>query len=117
MMRRRKNGYTLLEIMIVVSIIGVLALITYPAFVRARQAAQLSSCLDRLRQIDSAKSQYALENNKTSGDPVAQVDIEPYLKRIDQVMVEPTGGAYVIGSVGTDPTCTHFDAATHPSTL
>lgn len=114
---RNRAGFTLLEIMIVVFIVGLLALITYPAFARARQAAQLTSCLDKLRQIDAAKSQWALENSKVMGDPVAQIDVEPYLKRPAVVFVEPTGGSFSIGPVGTDPECTHFDANLHPATI
>ena len=117
MVRGGTRGYTLLEVMIVVFIIGVLAIICIPAFRRARQNAQSASCMDNLRQIDSAKEQFAIENNKVAGDAVAEGDIDPYLKRGFGVLVEPTGGSYTYADVGEDPTCSNYDGDTHPATL
>jgi len=117
MSKKRKAGFTLVEIMIVVAIIGLLAVIAIPSFVRARQSTQTSTCLNNLRQIDGSKDQYAIENNKITGDPVAEADINPYLKRDFSEIEEPTGGSYTIGAVGTDPTCSNFDAGTHPATI
>src|ERR1700710_952201 len=59
---KRNNGFTLIEIMIVVAIIGLLAAIAIPNFVSARTTAQKTTCLNNLRLISSAKAQYALEN-------------------------------------------------------
>jgi prepilin-type N-terminal cleavage/methylation domain-containing protein len=115
--RSNRLGYTLLEIMVVVGIIGVLAIISYPAFIRARQAAQSTSCIDKLRQIDAAKDQFALENKLTNGDTVSRADIEVYLKRVDQVFIEPTSGEILIGVIGEDPLCTGFDPVDHPATI
>ena len=64
-------GFTLVEIMIVVAIIGLLAAIAIPNFVRARQTAQANACLNNLRIIDAAKNQYALENGLTTGNATA----------------------------------------------
>ncbi len=62
--RRPKNsGFTLIEIMIVVAIIGLLAAIAVPNFVRARTASQMNACINNLRQIDGALQQYGLEKN------------------------------------------------------
>jgi prepilin-type N-terminal cleavage/methylation domain-containing protein len=76
-----KAGFTLVEIMIVVAIIGLLAAIAIPNFVKARENAQLNSIFNNLRIIEGAKDQWALENKKGTGDAVASVvTISDYLK-------------------------------------
>jgi prepilin-type N-terminal cleavage/methylation domain-containing protein len=117
MKKNRKAGFTLVEIMIVVAIIGLLAVIAIPSFVRARQATQTNTCLNNLRQIDGAKDQWAIENNKATGAACAAADIDDYLKRKFDGIKEPTGGTYTINNVGADPTCSNFAAATHAATI
>ena len=73
-------GFTLVEIMIVVAIIGLLAAIAIPNFVKARENAQLNSIFNNLRIIEGAKDQWALENKKGVGDTVTETDLLPYLK-------------------------------------
>ena len=53
--------------MIVVAIIGLLAAIAIPNFVKARTSAQKNACIANMRQIEGAKEQWALENKKTEG--------------------------------------------------
>src|SRR6185312_3398671 len=78
---KRRGGFTLVEIMIVVAIIALLAAIAVPGFLRARKRAQASRILNDLRLIDSAVDQYAIETNKTSGSTVAVTDWTNYLKK------------------------------------
>src|SRR5438445_2139196 len=86
----RKTGFTLVEIMIVVAIIGLLATIAIPNFVRARLKAQQSACINNLRQIDGAKQQWALEAKAAGNATPTLSNIQPYLGR---------------GAAGTAHTC------------
>jgi prepilin-type N-terminal cleavage/methylation domain-containing protein len=76
----KRAGFTLVEIMIVVAIIALLAAIAVPGFMRARKRSQASRVINDLRLIDSAVDQYAIENNKSSGNAVAVTDWTKYLK-------------------------------------
>jgi prepilin-type N-terminal cleavage/methylation domain-containing protein len=80
-LNKRRGGFTLVEIMIVVAIIALLAAIAVPGFLRARKRSQASRILNDLRLIDSAVDQYAIETNKASGNAVAIVDWTNYLKK------------------------------------
>jgi len=105
-MKIRKNtaGFTLVEIMIVVAIIGLLAAIAVPNFVQARQNARRGACVNNLRLIDASKEQWALETNAAPAAAVAAADITPYLK--GAVMPTcPGTGAYTIGNVNVPPVC------------
>ena len=80
-LNKRRGGFTLVEIMIVVAIIALLAAIAVPGFLRARKRSQATRILNDLRLIDSAVDQYAIETNKASGTVVAIVDWTNYLKK------------------------------------
>ena len=80
-LNKRRGGFTLVEIMIVVAIIALLAAIAVPGFLRARKRSQASRIINDLRLIDSAVDQYAIETNKSSGNPVAVSDWTNYLKK------------------------------------
>ena len=80
-LNKRRGGFTLVEIMIVVAIIALLAAIAVPGFLRARKRSQASRIINDLRLIDSAVDQYAIETNKKSGDPVLVTDWTNYLKK------------------------------------
>jgi prepilin-type N-terminal cleavage/methylation domain-containing protein len=77
---KRRGGFTLVEIMIVVAIIALLAAIAVPGFLRARKRSQATRILNDLRMIDSAIDQYAIETNQITGNPVAVGDWTAYVK-------------------------------------
>ena len=80
-LNQRRGGFTLVEIMNVVAIIALLAAIAVPGFLRARKRSQASRIINDLRLIDSAVDQYAIENNKSSGQIVNVSDWTNYLKK------------------------------------
>ena len=100
-LHKNKLGFTLVEIMIVVAIIGLLAAIAVPNFIQARTTTRTNICVNNLRLIDAAKEQWAMENNGDTGDTP---DPLPYL-RGNVLPTEPQGGAYNVAVVGTPPTC------------
>src|SRR5437868_11279522 len=80
-LNKRRGGFTLVEIMIVVAIIALLAAIAVPGFLRARKRSQASKILNDLRMIDAAVDQYAIETNRPSGFQVPSTDWVAYLKK------------------------------------
>lgn len=111
-----KSGFTLVEIMIVVAIIGLLATIAIPNFIRARTVSQQNACISNLRHIDGAIQQWALENKAGADSEVEIPDIQPYFGRGSGQMnavICPAAGpnvtnfasSYSITKVDEAPTC------------
>ena len=100
----KKSGFTLVEIMIVVAIIGLLAAIAIPSFVKARNTSQQNACINNLRQVDSGKEQWAMANNKANADEPTPAEVGGYIK--GGFPTCPGGGAaYTVGIMSANPTC------------
>jgi prepilin-type N-terminal cleavage/methylation domain-containing protein len=115
--RARRTGphaFTLVEIMIVVALIGLLAVIAIPGFIRSRATSQANVCIDHLRAIDGAKQQWALETRRAGSEVPVESELQPYLVRsaAARMPVCPAGGptatfasSYDINAVTNPPAC------------
>ena len=113
-LNKRRGGFTLVEIMIVVAIIALLAAIAVPGFLRARKRSQASRILNDLRMIDAAVDQYAIETNKKSNDVVGTADWTNYLKKGSSLFLSGgsiLGSAYGSQTVDTIPQVPSADYA------
>ena len=112
-LNKRRGGFTLVEIMIVVAIIALLAAIAVPGFLRARKRSQASRVINDLRLIDAAVDQYAIETNKQSGFVVTTPEWTKYLKAGTNLYVtgkDLLGASY--GTVNVD-SLPHVHASTY----
>lgn len=106
-MKIPKKGFTLIEIMIVVSTIGLLSAIAVPNFQQAIATTQQNACLDNIQKIDIAKDQYALDNNINVGMTPGDSALDPYIKGGIQIAKAcPSRGVIFVNAIGFDPTCT-----------
>ena len=98
--RNNRAAFTLVEIMIVVAIIGLLAALAIPGFVKARKQSQGRRIINDARQMDAAIDQWALENGKKDGDTVDTTGAATYLKTAwkDSDLLNNN---YAISTVGT----------------
>lgn len=112
-MKTRVKGFTLVEIMIVVAIIGILIAIAVPGFIRAREVSRRNACQENMVKIDAAKQEWALENNQPGTASPDWTDIinadqtQSYLRYqpVCPLDAAKNGSTYTIGTVNALPDC------------
>ena len=101
----RRSAFTLVEIMIVVAIIGLLAAIAIPNFIKARESSQRNACIANMKQIEGAKATWALEQKKVNSDTPVDGDLFGATLYIREKPGCPAGGSYTMTQVDTKQTC------------
>ena len=102
----RRRGFTLLEILIVVAVLGILVGMAFPNFIKSRANAQKQICIENLSQIESAKQIWGVENGKKDGDGATDPDLFGSSRYMKHKPLCPAGGSYDLTSVGENATCT-----------
>ncbi len=96
------TGFTLVEIMVVVGIIGLILSMAIPNFINARKKTRAKVCVNNLHQIHGAKQQWALDNDKAESEVPTSVHLSCYLEEWPSC---PSDGTYEIKRIDTVPTC------------
>jgi prepilin-type N-terminal cleavage/methylation domain-containing protein len=98
--RKDRSAFTLVEIMIVVAIIGLLAALAIPGFVKARKQSQGRRILNDCRQMDAAIDQWAVEKGHVDGEAIVTTEAQSYLKTAWNNN-DLLGNAYAVTVVGS----------------
>ncbi len=98
----RRAGFTLLEVMIIVAIIGLLAALAMPSFIKVRKQSQAKRIVNDARTIDAAIDAWAVEKNKPDGSTIDLTEVATYSKSGNVPTTDSLGNPFQIGTVGTN---------------
>ena len=112
LLKSARHGFTLVEIMIVVLIIGILLAIAVPNFVKARESSRQKACIANLKQIEAAKEQWCMDNKQSTTATPADTDLYGNTNYVKNTPACPSGGSYTIGNMATRPVCSIGTGAT-----
>jgi prepilin-type N-terminal cleavage/methylation domain-containing protein len=108
--KRTREGFTLVEIMIVVLIIGILLAIAVPNFVRARETSRAKSCVSQLKTLEASKEQWAMDTRAATNATPTMANLVPTYVKTTPLC--ESGGTYTLGNMQTRPTCSIGDNGT-----
>jgi prepilin-type N-terminal cleavage/methylation domain-containing protein len=100
-----RAGFTFLEVMVVVTIIGLVVAVAIPNYVKSREYSRLQLCYQNLSKIEAAKQTWAMENGKRTGDVPQDGDLYGPNSYIRVPPACPSGGAYTLNPIGTNVVC------------
>jgi prepilin-type N-terminal cleavage/methylation domain-containing protein len=107
--RLKRNGFTLIEVLVVVMVIGILAAIAVGVYTKARENSRRWSCIANMKAIDGAKMQWALENNKSPTDAPTEEEVLSYMINDKMPRCPSGGGVYEITPVDERTVCPNVD--------
>jgi prepilin-type N-terminal cleavage/methylation domain-containing protein len=109
----KQSGFTLVEVMIVVALIGLVAAVAVPNFVRARTLSRKNTCITNLRQLENAKLVWANESLKGANDTPTDADLFGSTKYLRERPLCPAGGRYTLTPVSTPTECSLAELEGH----
>jgi prepilin-type N-terminal cleavage/methylation domain-containing protein len=100
----KRRGFTLIEIMISVTILSILLAIAVPNWMRSRERARNRACTKQLTMIRAAKEQYVMTRNLGTSATITMTDLvsDGWLR---PGILCPTGSTYTVNAVNANPTC------------
>lgn len=113
-LRKHTGGFTLVEIMVVVLIIGIILAIAIPNFIKASESSRTKVCVSNLKKIQAAKQQWAMDNKRAVTSTPTTTDLYGAGRYIETAPTCPAGGVYTIGAVNTVPRCSTGGTHKHP---
>lgn len=102
--RRKLAAFTLLEIMIIAAVIGIMAMIAVPNFLKAHTTAQQKACIKQLHSLSESKHQWAFENQKLPTATPTAAQLQVYFGK-NRMPTCPTQGTYTLRPVNREPLC------------